>query len=178
MSTPTSDNMDNDDVNIPNYEKVEKVEWFEPTSKNLIQKLEDLRDLAMADWALLINDPKIHGPEFIEKQRHRLPMTAATLMEHDVKLELPKKDRGAEDVLKEAAGELGAMYAVKGVASSLSFMRKVREEITTDPSEAWEEVTIYQRDDGSFYYIYDDNEVECDEEGNDIEAEEEDDDYE
>ena len=167
--------MDEDEVNMPGYQKVEV---FEPTSKNLIQKLEDLRDLAMADWALLINDPKIHGPEFIEKQRHRLPMTAATLMEHDVKLELPKKDRGAEDVLKEAAGELGAMYAVKGVASSLSFMRKVREEISTDPSEAWEEITVFQRDDGSYYYLYDDVEVECDDEGNDIEEEEEDDDYE
>ena len=170
MSIPTSDNME-DDANMPNYEKVE---IFEPVSKNLIQKLEDLRDTVMSDWALLINDPQVYGAEFIEKQRHSLPMTAATLMEHGVKLELPKKKRGAEDVLKEAAGELGAIYGVKGVSAGLSFARKVREEISSDSPEKWEEITVYQRDDGSYYYIYEGDEIECDTEGNDIEEEGED----
>ncbi len=162
--------MEEDDVNMPNYEKVE---IYEPTSKNLVQKLEDLRDIAMSEWALLINDPQVYAPQFIEKQRHRFPMTAATLMEHGVKLELPKKEHGAEDVLKEAAGELGAMYGVKGVSAGLSFVRNVREEISTDKTENWEEITVYQRDDGSYYYIYEDEEIECDEAGNDIEEEDE-----
>ena len=95
---------------------------------------------------------------------------AATLLEHGVRLELPKKDRNAEDVIKEAAGELGSMFGAQGVTYGLSFINRVRENIATSKEE---EVVIYEDEDTGVLYFIDENgdEVECDEYGEPLEGE-------
>ena len=94
------------------------------------------------------------------------------MLEHGVRLEVPKKERTAEDVIKEAAGELGSMFGAKGVAAGLSFVNKVRTNITTNR----EELVIYEDEAGGLYYIDEDgNEIDCDEEGNPLDGDEDDD---
>ena len=48
-------------------------------------------------------------------------MCAAVLMEHGVKIEIPKKDRTPEDVLKESMGELGMMLGSKAFSNWIEF---------------------------------------------------------
>jgi len=138
---------------------------------DLSVKLKNVRDNMMATLALIIHDPHKHGHE-IDELRRDIIRLATAMLEHGVKLEVPKKERTAEDVIKEAAGELGSMFGAKGVAAGLSFVNKVRTNITTNR----EELVIYEDETGGLYYIDEDgNEIDCDEEGNPLDGDEDDD---
>ena len=138
---------------------------------DLSVKLKNVRDDMMATLALIIHDPHKHGHE-IDGLRRDIIRLATAMLEHGVRLEVPKKERTAEDVIKEAAGELGSMFGAKGVAAGLSFVNKVRTNITTNR----EELVIYEDEAGGLYYIDEDgNEIDCDEEGNPLDGDEEDD---
>ena len=153
------------------FERVEpEVEYTEVRNNdnNLDVKVKNLRDDAMNIYALIISAPKKHGHAIDELRRNFMAL-AATLLEHGVRIELPKKDRKAEDVIKEAAGELGSMFGAQGVTYGLSFINRVRENIATSK----EEVVIYEDEDtGALYFIDEDGEeVECDEYGEPLEGE-------
>tara|TARA_Y100000004_G_scaffold166628_1_gene198471 strand:- start:261 stop:749 length:489 start_codon:yes stop_codon:yes gene_type:complete len=138
---------------------------------DLSVKLKNVRDDMMATLALIIHDPHKHGHE-IDGLRRDIIRLATAMLEHGVRLEVPKKERTAEDVIKEAAGELGSMFGAKGVAAGLSFVNKVRTNITTSR----EELVIYEDEAGGLYYIDEDgNEIDCDEEGNPLDGDEDDD---
>jgi hypothetical protein len=138
---------------------------------DLSVKLKNVRDDMMATLALIIHDPHKHGHE-IDGLRRDIIRLATAMLEHGVRLEVPKKERTAEDVIKEAAGELGSMFGAKGVAAGLSFVNKVRTNITTNR----EELVIYEDEAGGLYYIDEDgNEIDCDEEGNPLDGDEDDD---
>ena len=138
---------------------------------DLSVKLKNVRDDMMATLALIIHDPHKHGHE-IDGLRRDIIRLATAMLEHGVRLEVPKKERTAEDVIKEAAGELGSMFGARGVAAGLSFVNKVRTNITTNR----EELVIYEDEAGGLYYIDEDgNEIDCDEEGNPLNGDEEDD---
>ena len=98
-------------------------------------------------------------------------MTAAVLMEHDVKIEVPNKERTPEDVIKEGMGELGLMLGSKAFTGALSFWRRVKDDVM-DHGANYEEADdeYYQRDDGSYFFFDPDTgeEVECDEHGEEI----------
>ena len=152
------------------FEQVEpEIEFTEVrnTDNNLDVKVKNLRDDAMNVYALIISDPMKHGHAIDELRRNFMAL-AATLLEHGVRLELPKKGRKAEDVIKEAAGELGSMFGAQGVTYGLSFINRVRENIATSK----EEVVIYEDEEGSLYFV-DDNgdEIECDEYGEPLDGE-------
>ena len=152
-------------VNEPEVEFTE----VRNNDNNLDVKVKNLRDDAMNIYALIISDPKKHGHAVDELRRNFMAL-AATLLEHGVRLELPKKDRNAEDVIKEAAGELGSMFGAQGVTYGLSFINRVRENIATSNEE---EVVIYEDEDTGALYFIDENgdEVECDEYGEPLEGE-------
>lgn len=138
---------------------------------DLSVKLKNVRDEMMATLALIIHDPHKHGHE-IDGLRRDIIRLATAMLEHGVRLEVPKKERTAEDVIKEAAGELGSMFGAKGVAAGLSFVNKVRTNITTNR----EELVIYEDEAGGLYYIDEEgNEIDCDEEGNPLDGDEDDD---
>ena len=138
---------------------------------DLSVKLKNVRDDMMATLALIIHDPHKHGHE-IDGLRRDIIRLATAMLEHGVRLEVPKKERTAEDVIKEAAGELGSMFGAKGVAAGLSFVNKVRTNITTNR----EELVIYEDEAGGLYYIDEDgNEIDCDEEGNPLDGDEDND---
>ena len=138
---------------------------------DLSVKLKNVRDDMMATLALIIHDPHKHGHE-IDGLRRDIIRLATAMLEHGVRLEVPKKERTAEDVIKEAAGELGSMFGAKGVAAGLSFVNKVRTNITTNR----EELVIYEDEAGGLYYIDENgNEIDCDEEGNPLDGDEYDD---
>ena len=138
---------------------------------DLSVKLKNVRDDMMATLALIIHDPHKHGHE-IDGLRRDIIRLATAMLEHGVRLEVPKKERTAEDVIKEAAGELGSMFGARGVAAGLSFVNKVRTNITTNR----EELVIYEDEAGGLYYIDEDgNEIDCDEEGNPLDGDEDDD---
>lgn len=134
----------------------------EPSTNDLGMKVKILSDDAMNIYALIISDPRKHGHQLNELRRNVVKL-AATLLEHNVKIEIPTKERTAQDVLQEAAGELGSMFGAKGVASGLSFVNKIRENINTTR----EELVIYEDDDGNLFYIDTEtgDEVDCDEQG-------------
>lgn len=134
----------------------------EPTSNDLVSKVKNLSDDSMNIYALIISDPRKHGHALNELRRNVVKL-AATLLEHNVKIEVPTKERTAQDVLQEAAGELGSMFGAKGVASGLSFVNRIRENINTTR----EELIIYEDEDGTLYYIDEETgeEIECDDQG-------------
>ena len=98
-------------------------------------------------------------------------MLAAVLMEHDVKIEVPKKERTPEDVIKEGMGELGLMLGSKAVGGALSFWRRMKDDMMDYEQEYTEaDDEYYQRDDGSYFFfdLETGEEVECDEHGEEI----------
>ena len=93
-------------------------------TKDLTMKLKDLRDANVQQWAKIIANPHSYAVESIDEFRRNIAMCAAVLMEHNVKIEIPKKDRTPEDVLKESMGELGMMLGSKAFAGGLNFFRR------------------------------------------------------
>ena len=141
-------------------------------NKDLTAKLKDLRDANMQQWALLIANPHAHAVDSIDEFRRNIAMCAAVLMEHSVKLEIPKKERTPEDVLKESMGELGMMLGSKAFAGGLNFFRRVKEDVM-DVTSTYEEdegdFEIYEDDDGYYYYDEQGNAIACDVDGNPLE---------
>ena len=145
------------------------VEWANPT---LETRVKDHRDQMMHQYAIIIGNPYKAGA-VLDDMRRNIASLCATLMEYHIPIEIPTKERTPEDVLKEAAGELGAMFGAQGVSAGLSFARRVKENISSDAL-----IDIYEAedDDGEVYYFYydDGEEVPCDVEGNPLDEEEED----
>lgn len=139
--------------------------------KDLPMKLKDIRDNNMMMWSKLISNPHAYSVEAIDDMRRNIVMTAAVLMEHDVKIEVPNKERTPEDVIKEGMGELGLMLGSKAFTGALSFWRRVKDDVM-DHGANYEEADdeYYQRDDGSYFFFDPDTgeEVECDEHGEEI----------
>ena len=140
-----------------------------PTSNDLDTKVKEHRDQMIHHYAVVIADP-YKSNTVLNEMRRNIVALCTTLMEHNIPLDLPKKDRNAEDVLKEAAGELGAMFGAQGVAAGLSFVRQVKDNIT---SSAY--IEIYEDDDGLYFINDNGDEVPCDMEGNILNEEESDD---
>lgn len=141
-------------------------------NKDLTAKLKDLRDANMQQWALLIANPHGHAVDSIDEFRRNIAMCAAVLMEHSVKIEIPKKERTPEDVLKESMGELGMMLGSKAFAGGLNFFRRVKEDVmdvTSTYEEDEDDFEIYEDDDGYYYYDEQGNAIACDVDGNPLE---------
>ena len=150
---------------------VEDVESFERTTPDLDNKLKDLREENGVLWSKLISDPHMNASGIVDDMRRHVVKTVAVLMEHNVNLALPKKDRTPEDILKEAGAELGSMYGAKGVATTLNFMRQVKEQVSTDTLPS-----VFACDDCGA--IVDEDDTECPECGCVFEEDDEDDDNE
>lgn len=161
MGVKEKDPFDKGEVNI---------EWADPT---LETRVKDRRDQMMHYYAVVIGDPYKAGTVLDDMRRNILAL-CAVLMEYNIPIDLPKKERTAEDVLKEAAGELGSMFGAQGVTAGLSFARRVKENIA---SGAFVDVYEVEDEDGDiFHFFYDEDggEVMCDEEGTPLDEEEED----
>ena len=91
-------------------------------NKDLTMKLKDIRDNDLLIWSKLIANPHRHSVDAIDDLRRNVVMLAAVLMEHDVKVEVPKKERTAEDVIKEGMGELGLMLGSKSIFWRTQFL--------------------------------------------------------
>jgi hypothetical protein len=146
------------------------VEWADPT---LETRVKDCRDQMMHYYAVVVGDP-YKASTVLDDMRRNLLSLCASLMEYNIPINLPKKERTAEDVLKEAAGELGSMFGAQGVTAGLSFARRVKENISSGAL-----VDIYEAEDEDgdmVYFFFNENEEEvmCDEEGIPLDEEEED----
>jgi hypothetical protein len=100
------------------------------------------------------------------------------MMEHDVKVELPTKERQAEDVIKESMAELGMMLGAKGFAGALSFWRRVKDDMMNHTSTYDDDdmLAIYEHEDedgngtGEYFFIDPESEdrVPCSIDGEEI----------
>ena len=117
--------------------------------------------------------------EHINTMRTEIISTLVTLMEANIPVAVPKKERTLTDVLQEAAAESASMMGSNAVAKGVSFFRDVKENIGKAkqgiPANA-EEIIIYEDEEsGELFFIDDDgNEIVCDENGFAIEEDEED----
>ncbi len=148
-----------------------KVVDIEIISKDLTTKLKDIRDNDVIIWSKLIANPHAYSAEAIDDLRRNVVMLAAVLMEHDVKIEVPKKERTPEDVVKEGMGELGLMLGSKAFGSALSFWRRMKDDMMDYEAEYQEaDDEYYQREDGSYFFFDPETgeEVDCDESGEEI----------
>ena len=144
---------------------------IEIVTNDLITKIKDIRDQNALQWAKLIANPHGYAADSIDLFRRDIVLLAAVLMEHDVKIVIPNKERTAEDVLKEGMGELGLMLGSKAFSGALSFWRRVKDDMMDHELEYQEaEDEYYQRDDGTYFFIEPETgeEVECNEDGEEI----------
>jgi len=119
--------------------------------------------------------------EHINSMRKEIVSTLVTLMEANIPVAIPKKERTLTDVLQEAAAESASMLGSNAVAKGVSFFRDVKQNISKAkqgiPSDA-EEIVIYEDEEtGELFFVDDDgNEIVCDENGFPIEQGDEEDD--
>lgn len=125
-------------------------------------------------YSRLIANP-YRSQEVIDEMRKTIVRTASTLMQHNIPLEIPKKERTVSDILQEAAAETGMLLGSRAVAQGVSFFRNVQDMVNqpATPKEKIvneEEITIYEDQDGNLFFIDEDgNEIECDEWGDPLE---------
>jgi hypothetical protein len=118
--------------------------------------------------------------EHINTMRKEIISTLVTLMEANIPVAIPKKERTLTDILQEAAAESASMLGSNAVAKGVSFFRDVKENIHKSknaiPSDA-EEIVIYEDEEtGELFFIdADGNEVVCDEDGFPLEEDDNDD---
>jgi hypothetical protein len=146
---------------------------IEVANPTLETRVRDCRDQMMHYYAVVIGDP-YKANVVLDDMRRNVVSLCATLLEYNIPIDLPKKERTAEDVLKEAAGELGSMFGAQGVSAGLSFARRVKENISSGQM-----IDIYEAEDedGEIFYFYNDengDDVICDEEGTPLDEEDED----
>ena len=141
-------------------------------SNDLISKIKTIRDQNALQWAKLIANPHGYAADSIDIFRRDVVILAAVLMEHDVKIEIPKKERTPEDVLKEGMGELGLMLGSKAFSGALSFWRRVKDDMMDYEASYEEEAEdeYFQRDNGTYFFNDPETgeEVECDEFGEEV----------
>jgi len=108
--------------------------------------------------------------EHINTMRQEIVSTLVTLMEANIPVSVPKKERTLTDVLQEAAAESASMLGSNAVAKGVSFFRDVKENISKQkdgiPQNA-EQIIIYEDEEsGELFFIDEDgNEIVCDENG-------------
>jgi hypothetical protein len=127
-----------------------------------------------------LNGNPYRADEHLNTMRQEIIATAVTLMEHNIPVAIPKRERTLTNVLQEAAAESAMMLSSNAVASGVSFFRQVKDNISKPspiPTDA-EEIVIYEDDENGDLFFYDDagNEILCDEDGFPIENETEEDD--
>ena len=129
---------------------------------------EHQKTMEMAFVALKANPYR--ADEHINTMRKEIISTLVTLMEANIPVAVPKKERTLTDILQEAAAESASMLGSNAVAKGVSFFRDVKENINKVrdgvPANA-EEIIIYEDEEtGEFFYHDEDgNEVICDENG-------------
>jgi hypothetical protein len=120
-------------------------------------------------FAALKGNP-YRADEHINTMRQEIVSTLVTLMEANIPISVPKKERTLTDVLQEAAAESASMLGSNAVAKGVSFFRDVKENISKKkdgiPQDA-EQIIIYEDEEtGELFFIDEDgNEVVCDENG-------------
>ena len=120
-------------------------------------------------FAALKGNP-YRADEHINTMRQEIVSTLVTLMEANIPISVPKKERTLTDVLQEAAAESASMLGSNAVAKGVSFFRDVKENISKKkdgiPQDA-EQIIIYEDEEsGELFFIDEDgNEIVCDENG-------------
>lgn len=139
---------------------------------------EHQKTMEMAFIALKANPYR--ADEHINAMRKEIISTLVTLMEANIPVAVPKKERTLTDILQEAAAESASMLGSNAVAKGVSFFRDVKENINKVrdgvPANA-EEIIIYEDEETGEFFYHDENgdEVICDENGFPIDGDEDDD---
>tara|TARA_B100000085_G_scaffold169092_1_gene153898 strand:- start:317 stop:787 length:471 start_codon:yes stop_codon:yes gene_type:complete len=126
------------------------------------------KNMEMAYIALKANPYR--AEEHINTMRKEIVSTLVTLMEANIPVAVPKKERTLTDVLQEAAAESASMLGSNAVAKGVSFFRDVKESISKQkagiPQDA-EQIVVYEDEEtGELFFIDEDGvEVLCDENG-------------
>lgn len=108
--------------------------------------------------------------EHINTMRKEIVSTLVTLMEANIPVAVPKKERTLTDVLQEAAAESASMLGSNAVAKGVSFFRDVKENISKQkagiPQDA-EQIVVYEDEETGELFFIDEHGVEvlCDENG-------------
>lgn len=140
-------------------------EIIEPGLENA---LKNHKEQMSSLYSQLIANP-YRAQVVIEDIRREVVSTAATLMEHRIPLNIPKKPRTMTDVLQEAAAEAGMMMGSNAMAAGVSFFRNVRDKVDQNAAPAIDEdeLIVYEDDQGNFFFVDEDGvEIDCDEFGN------------
>ena len=138
-------------------------------SPDLVDSLEvHQKNMEMAFIALKGNPYR--ADEHITTMRQEIVSTLVTLMEANIPVSVPKKERTLTDVLQEAAAESASMLGSNAVAKGVSFFRDVKENISKKKDgipENAERIIIYEDEEsGELFFIDEDgNEIVCDEHG-------------
>ena len=141
----------------------------------LITSLKEYKEEMNMTYSKLIANPYL-APTLVDDTKSTLLRTIAVLMENNIPLQLPGKERTAEDVVTESLAELGGLLGAKGAIAMLR-AKKGFKDAWKDYRES-DDFVIYEDENGEFYFLdpedidlHEDerNEIPCDEYGNPLE---------
>lgn len=139
----------------------------EIVSPALINKLKEQRDEVNKLYAKLIANPYL-APHLVPDFRSALMGTVAVLMENGVPVSDNPKIRTPDDVVKEGLAELGGMLGGKVVGNIMKMKKSFSDSMSANADD--DDFVVYRDpDSGTYYFIEDDEEVDCDKHGNPLE---------
>jgi len=139
----------------------------EIVSAQLIAKLKEQRDEVNTLYAKLIMNPYL-APHLVPDFRSALMGTVASLMENGIPVSDNPKIRTPDDVVKEGLAELGGMVGGKLVGNILKIKKTFTDNMSASAED--DEFVVYRDpDSGTYYFIEDGEEVDCDKHGNPLE---------
>jgi hypothetical protein len=139
----------------------------EIVSPALINKLKEQRDEVNKLYAKLIANPYL-APHLVPDFRSALMGTVAVLMENGVPVSDNPKIRTPDDVVKEGLAELGGMLGGKVVGNIMKMKKTFSDTMSANADD--DDFVVYRDpDSGTYYFIEDGEEVDCDKYGNPLE---------
>ncbi len=139
----------------------------EIVSPALINKLKEQRDEVNKLYAKLIANPYL-APHLVPDFRSALMGTVAVLMENGVPVSDNPKIRTPDDVVKEGLAELGGMLGGKVVGNIMKMKKSFSDSMSANADD--DDFVVYRDpDSGTYYFIEDGEEVDCDKHGNPLE---------
>lgn len=139
----------------------------EIVSPELTAKLKEQRDEVNKLYAKLIANPYL-APHLVPDFRSTLMGTVALLMENGIPVSDNPKIRTPDDVVKEGLAELGGMVGGKLVGNIMKMKKSFTDNMSAAADD--DEFVVYRDPDtGTYYFIEDGEEVDCDKHGNPLE---------
>jgi len=139
----------------------------EIVSPALINKLKEQRDEVNKLYAKLIANPYL-APHLVPDFRSGHMGTVGVRMDNGVPVSDNPKIRTPDDVVKEGLAELGGMLGGKVVGNIMKMKKSFSDSMSANADD--DDFVVYRDpDSGTYYFIEDGEEVDCDKYGNPLE---------